>query len=498
MPHCRRWESFLILNLQHKSLKTQGLTRNAGDRFFGKPLALPSLQLAPEVLVLEPTLMVIGLNHRTAPLAIRERFWIGETRRYEILRQLSTAEGIEEVVVLSTCCRTEFLVWASEPTLAANSLLRFLGVEHGLKLREWEHFYRLLDESALIHIFQVTCGLDSVVLGEPQIVLQLNAAWEQSRTVGAAGRFLSAVLEKALSVSSRVRHETAIGDLTISIPTAALEVTRDIFGSLNGRRVLLLGSGKMSELTARQMLDNGAGSVVVIDQSPTRAQELAEKLGATAATLADRWKCMLRADIVISATGCPHVVLTREEAERIALERNRVPLVLLDIGMPRDVEPDVRRVDGILLYDLDGLERAVKNNANDRTAAAEAEKIVAAEAQAFRGKLQAESVVPTIVALRQRLDEICRQELESFTEERGPFTREQDQSLHAITGQIIQKIASSLARELKELPEKEEQERMTQAVTRLFHLESPQRAAAGTISERANERRTEQRVAINY
>jgi len=442
--------------------------------------------------------MVIGLNHRTAPLAIRERFWIGETRRYEILRQLSTAEGIEEVVVLSTCCRTEFLVWASEPTLAANSLLRFLGVEHGLKLREWEHFYRLLDESALIHIFQVTCGLDSVVLGEPQIVLQLNAAWEQSRTVGAAGRFLSAVLEKALSVSSRVRHETAIGDLTISIPTAALEVTRDIFGSLNGRRVLLLGSGKMSELTARQMLDNGAGSVVVIDQSPTRAQELAEKLGATAATLADRWKCMLRADIVISATGCPHVVLTREEAERIALERNRVPLVLLDIGMPRDVEPDVRRVDGILLYDLDGLERAVKNNANDRTAAAEAEKIVAAEAQAFRGKLQAESVVPTIVALRQRLDEICRQELESFTEERGPFTREQDQSLHAITGQIIQKIASSLARELKELPEKEEQERMTQAVTRLFHLESPQRAAAGTISERANERRTEQRVAINY
>jgi glutamyl-tRNA reductase len=442
--------------------------------------------------------MVIGLNHRTAPLAMRERFWIGETRRYEVLRQLSSAEGIEEVVVLSTCCRTEFLVWASEPTLAANSLLHFLGVEHGLKLKEWEHFYRLLDECALTHIFQVMCGLDSVVLGEPQILAQVNAAWEQARTVGAAGRFLNAVLEKASRVSIRVRRETAIEDLTVSIPTAALELARDIFGSLNGRRILLLGTGNMSELTARQMLDSGAGSVVVIDQSPTRAQELAEKLGATAATLADRWNCMLRADIVISATGCPHVVLTREEAERIALERNRVPVVILDIGMPRDVEPDVRRVDGILLYDLDGLERAVKNHASDRTAAvAEAEKIVAAEAQAFRGKLQAESVVPTIVALRQRLDEICRQELESFTE-RGPFTREQDQSLHAITAQIIQKIASSLARELKELPEKEEQERMTQAVTRLFHLESPQRAAAGAISERANERRTEQRVAINY
>ena len=158
--------------------------------------------------------------------------------------------------------------------------------------------------------------------------------------------------------------------------------------------------------------------------------------------------------------------------------------------MPRDVEPDVRRVDGILLYDLEGLERAVKGHAEERSAAAEsAEKIIAAERKRSADKLQAETVVPTIVALRQRLEEICRQELESFIEERGPFTREQDQSLHAITAQVIQKIASSLARELKELPEKEEQERMTAAVTRLFHLQSPQRALAGTRSGRdANER----------
>jgi glutamyl-tRNA reductase len=447
--------------------------------------------------------MVIGLNHRTAPLAMRERFWISENRRYEVLRLLKSAEGIEEVVVLSTCCRTEFLVWASEPSLAANSVLQFLGSEHGLKLSEWEHFYRLLDETALNHTFRVTCGLDSLVLGEPQIVSQVKSAWEQARTVGAAGRFLDSVLEKALSVSSRVRRETAIEKLAVSIPTAALDLARHVFGSLQGRRVLLLGTGKTSELSARQMAENGAGSVVVIDQSQGRANELAEKLGGTAASLADRWKCMLTADIVISATGCPHVVLTREEAERIAAERNRVALVILDIGMPRDVEPEVHRVDGILLYDLEGLEQAVKSTAADRTAAAaEAEQIVAAEAQAFRSKLKAESVVPTIVALRQRLDQICRQELESFIEERGPFTREQDQSLHAITAQVIQKIASSLARELKELPEKEEQERMTAAVTRLFHLEPPKQALAGTRSENANERsheRSKERaVAINY
>jgi glutamyl-tRNA reductase len=413
---------------------------------------------------------------------------------------LQSAEGIEEIVVLSTCCRTEFLVWASEPTLAANSLLQFLGVEHGLKLSEWQHFYRLLDDAALNQIFRVTSGLDSLVLGEPQIVSHVKAAWEQARTVGTASRFLNATLEKALSVSRQVRTETSLSQWIVSIPSAAQELACQIFGSLENRRVLLMGTGKTSELAARQMVEHGAGSVVVIDQSATQAREVAEKLGGTAATLADRWKCMLRADIVISATGCPHVVLTREEAERIADERNRVALVILDIGMPRDVDPEVRRVDGILLYDLEGLERAVKGRGAERSAAAaQAESIVAAEAQAFRSQLKAQTVVPTSIALRQRLEEICRQELESFIEERGPFTREQDQLLHAITTQVIQKIASSLARELKELPEKEDQERMTAAVTRLFHLEPPQTALAGTRSGREPDARKSQgAIVINY
>lgn len=442
--------------------------------------------------------MVIGLNHRTAPLAMRERFWISEKRRYEVLRQLKSAEGIEEVVILSTCCRTEFLLWASEPTLAANSLLQFLSAEHGLKLREWEHFYRLLDEAALTQVFRVASGLDSLALGEPQITTHITAAWEQAQTLGAAGRFLNAVLEKAITVSTQVRDETAIEKLAVSIPSAALELVQGIFGSLEGRRVLLLGAGKTSELAAQRMVECGAGPVVVIDQSPARAQEAAQTLVGSAATLADRWKSMLRADIVISSSGCPHAILTHEEAERIALERNRVAMVILDLGMPRDVDPEVRRVDGILLYDLDGLERVLKSHAAERTvAAAKAEKIVAAEAQAFRGKLQAESTVPTVVALRHRLDDICRQELESFIKERGPFTREQDQSLHALAAQVIQKIASSLAHELKEPPEKEEQERMAAVVARLFHLDAPKSAPAGTILEK-HAQRTAPGVAINY
>ncbi len=443
--------------------------------------------------------MVIGLNHRTAPLAMRERFWVGENRRYGVLQQLKSAEGIEEVAVLCTRCRTEFLVWASEPTLAANSLRQFLSSEYGLKLSEWQHFYRLLDEAALTHIFRVASGLDSLFLGEPQVAAQVEVAWEQARTVGAAGPFLNSTLGKALEVSQKVRNETAIGKLALSIPTAALELARRIFGSLDNRKVLLLGTDEMCEASVRHMMGHGAGAVTVIDQAPARAQELAVRLGGRAATIADRWKYMLGADILICATGCPHFLLTHEEAERIALERNRVALVIMDIGMPRDVDPEVRRIDGIMLYDLEGLEHAVQQKNEERAiASADAEKIVAAEANEFRSKLQSQTAVPTIVALRQRLEEICRQELESFIEERGPFTREQDQSLHAITAQVIQKIAGSLARELKEVPEKEEQKRMTAVVTRLFHLDSPREALAGATSGRGkNEGREKSAIAIH-
>jgi glutamyl-tRNA reductase len=191
--------------------------------------------------------MVIGLNHRTAPLSMRERFWISEKHRYEVLRELKSAEGIEEVAVLCTRCRTEFLLWASEPTLAANSLLQFLSSDYGLKLSEWQHFYRLLDEAALAHIFRLPSGLDSLFPGEPQVVAQVESALQQARTVGAVGPFLNSTLSKALEVSQKVRNETGIGKLAVSIPTAALALARQIFGTLENRRVLLLGTDEMCD-----------------------------------------------------------------------------------------------------------------------------------------------------------------------------------------------------------------------------------------------------------
>ena len=168
---------------------------------------------------MEPTLMVVGLNYRTAPMAVRERFWIDEHRRYEALLQLSRAEGIDEVIVLSTCNRTEFYLWAKDVTLAANSVMRLLGAEYGLRLQEWKHFYRLLDEAALQHIFRVASCLDSMVVGAPQIVRQLKEAWQQAQKAGATGRFLDAVMQKSLVVSRRVTSETAIGKAAVSIPS---------------------------------------------------------------------------------------------------------------------------------------------------------------------------------------------------------------------------------------------------------------------------------------
>ncbi len=192
---------------------------------------------------------------------------------------------------------------------------------------------------------------------------------------------------------------------------------------------------------------------------------------------------MAEADIIISSTSCPHTILSREEAEILVRGRKDQPLVIVDIAMPRDIDSAVREVKGVFLYNLDDLENVVDHNAGEReAAAADAQEILEAEAQGFRRRLMAERVVPTIVALRQRLDEICRQELDSFRQENGPFSKDQDEMLNAVMSKMTNRIAGSLARELKELPEKVEQEQMTTALQRLFHLQTPETALAGTSS----------------
>jgi glutamyl-tRNA reductase len=433
---------------------------------------------------MDPTLAVIGLNFRTSPVAVRERFWISEARRHDALHQLVRSEGVEEVIVVTTCNRTEFILWASDVPTAANSVLRFLTQEYQIKLCEWSHFYRLMDDVALTHVFRVTSGLDSMVLGEPEITGQVKQAWALAQEVGTTGRFLDAVTQKALTVSKRARTETAIGSSAVSVPYATVELSKSILGELAGREVLLIGAGKMSELAAHYLTKAGASHVKVMNRTLARAEELAQKMGAAPVSFDDRLQHLKTADIVVSSTACPHCILSRQEAEEIARQRHHAPMVMIDIAVPRDIDPGVREVEGIHLFDMDDLEHVVKRNAVGRQAAAEAaEKIVQAEVQGFCRKLMAERVVPTIVALRQRLDELCRQELETLRQEYGPFTEDQDQALTTLTMHITQRITSSLARELKELPERKEQDVLTAVVGRLFHLEQPSPVDAGAKNE---------------
>jgi len=420
---------------------------------FGPYDAIQRAEFLPGECAVEPTLVVVGLNHRTAAVEVRERFWMSGCRQAQVLSMLSQAEGIDEVLVFSTCNRTEFVVWG-DATLAVNSILRLLTAEYDLKIQEWNSFYRLLDEHALAHAFRVSCGLDSMCIGEDHIGRQVSLAWQHARNAGCTGRFLDTVLRKALYVRRRVRKETALGSHFISAPYAAVQLADQLFGSIAGKNIILLGAGQMGETAAQALLTRGAQSVCVINRTDNTAQKLVGRTSAQtqafrACAFEERWKHLAKADLVISATSAPRFILTAEDMKRLAVERKGRKLVLVDLALPRDIDPAVRNFEGVLLYDLEDVERAVEPRMGTRAGESEAEKIVLAEVQGFKKQLMAGGAASELTALRLRLDEICRQELESFRMEQGPFPKDQDRLIAAVGLRITHKIAGSLAREMK-------------------------------------------------
>jgi glutamyl-tRNA reductase len=358
--------------------------------------------------------------------------------------------------------------------------LRFLAQEYQLKLCEWSHFYRLMDDVAFTHIFQVAAGLDSMVLGDPEIAAHLREALLLAQKAGTSGRFLDGIVQKALAVSARVRTETTIADSTLTVPYGSVELSMSVLGDLSGCEVLLIGAGRGSELAAKCLRRAGATSLKVMSRTPERAEELAFKLDAKAVSCEDRLNQLKSADIVVCSTSCPHSLISLEDAHQVIRARHHKPMVMIDISVPRDIDPRVGEVDGIHLFDLDDLERVVKKDIHERRdEAAEANKIVADEVLGFRRKLMAERVIPTVVALRRRLEELCQQEVEFVRKEYGPFTDDQDQILTTLAAHITQRLAGSLARELRDLPDRAGQDMLTVAVHRLFQLNSADMMAAG-------------------
>jgi glutamyl-tRNA reductase len=396
-------------------------------------------------------LSLTGLNHKTAPVEIRERLAFDERSLGEAFRELRTRNGFHEALVLSTCNRVEVTVAAEEDADAeaevTEFLCRFRGVAPELVR---PHLYHFRDREAIHHLFRVAASLDSMVVGEPQILGQLKAAFALAKAHGAAGGFLETVLTRAFSVAKRVRTETEIGRSAVSVSFAAVELAREIFGSLYGRKVLLIGAGKMSELAARHLHRSGANQIFVTNRSHDRAEQMAELFRGSVVAYDQYVARLAEIDIVIASSAAPHYVLKKEDVRRALEARRNRPMFLIDIAVPRNIDPAVNELESAFLYDIDDLQKVVDSNRQGRLKHAEqAEQIIAEEVDRMMARLKAREVAPTIVRLQEQLEALRIGEIERLRSRLGPLTPEQAQAVDALTKAIVAKIAHAPIAELR-------------------------------------------------
>jgi glutamyl-tRNA reductase len=400
-------------------------------------------------------LLVVGLSHRTAPLEVRERLAVPKERLPEVLRAALAAGSLAEAMILSTCNRVEIYARPREEEDAKApeamvSLLAGLGGRPADELGAY--LYRLEAEDAVRHAFRVAASLDSMVVGEPQILGQVREAYQVAEQAGTLGATLNALRNRTIAGARRARSETAIGQNAVSVSHVAVELAAKIFGELRGRHVLLVGAGKMSELAARRLVADGAHATVLGGRRFARASELAAALGGRAAPFEALRAELARADIVISGTGAPDVVIERADVEAARQARRHRPLFLIDIAVPRDVDPQVGELDGVFLYDLDGLKAVAEANLRERRKqAVGAEAIVEQEVREFLAWHQSLSVKPLLVELRRRGDEIRRAELDKARKRLGDLTPEQEAALEAATTAIVNKLLHPPIVQIKEI-----------------------------------------------
>jgi glutamyl-tRNA reductase len=396
-------------------------------------------------------IVVVGLNHETAPVAVREALAFRKEGLPEALARVRAQAGLEEAVILSTCNRVEVYGRASHS--CADAVAEFLARYHERRLEDIApHLYRLEGEGAVRHAFRVAASLDSMVMGEPQILGQVKEAYLVAETAGSLGSVLTALRNRSVAAAKRARTETAIGRNAVSISHVAVELARKIFGDLRDRSVLLVGAGKMSEVAARQMVRDGARASVLGGRTFEKAEQLAASLGGKAAPFEDLRVELARADIVISGTGAAGVVIRREDVEAAQAARRGRPLFVIDIAVPRDVAQDAGKVSGVFLYDLDDVKTVAEANLRERRKeATAAEAILEQEIREFLEWRRSLEVVPLLVELRKRGDEIRRTEIEKARRRLGPLTDEQEQALEAATTAIVNKLLHGPTVQLKQM-----------------------------------------------
>jgi len=399
--------------------------------------------------------VVVGVSHRTAPLALRERLAIGRDHLPAMLQRLRAEAGLAEAMLLSTCNRVE-VYGRGDDGVDAQALDWFTAVAGGPARDEVvASVYRLIGAAAIRHAFRVAASLESMVIGEPQILGQVKEAYQVAEEAGTLGSTLNALRNRSLAAAKRARSETGIGKNAVSVSYVAVELARKIFGELKDKNVLLVGAGKMSELAARHLVRSGARATVLGGRTIGKAEDLAAALGGRAAAFETLREEMAVADIVISGTAAAGTVIRRDDvlsARNAKRGRHKRPLFLIDIAVPRDIEPTVRQMEGVFLYDLDDLKSVAEANLRLRMReAAAAEALVDAEVGEFLEWQKSLDVVPLLVELRRRGEEIRRAEIEKARARLGALTPEQEQALEAATTAIVNKMLHGPTVQLKEL-----------------------------------------------
>jgi len=424
---------------------------------------------------------LIGVNHKTAPVEVRERLALPDSRLPEACKKLIEHPGIEEGMILSTCNRVELLAKTKNGSADLRGFIRnYFQVDPA---DFDQHFYEYRSNDAVRHVFRVTSSLDSMVVGEPQILGQVKEAYALARAVGAVQSQLDSLLTRAFAVAKRVRTETAVGSSSVSIASVAVELAKKIFGSLQGKHVLLVGAGKMSELAARHLLAHGAGTIFVSNRTYDRAVTLAEKFSGEVVPFDKLYDTCDRADIVITSTGAPHAIFRREHAERFLARRRNRPMFFIDIAVPRDVDPGVNKVDGVFVYDIDDLQQAVAAHVADRKKEAErAEAIITVEVERFQTRLQTLDVVPTIVSLQDHLETIRQAEIDRVRGRLGKLDPDQELAIDALTKGIVNKIMHTPITTLKTAARDPEATTVIDLVRRLFNLQERKSQAKSTAA----------------
>jgi glutamyl-tRNA reductase len=417
-------------------------------------------------------LALIGVSHKTAPVEVRERLAFPSDKIQSALASLLKRTQAAEAMILSTCNRVEIVAQGPDAQLVQDFICEYHQIPADAISK---HLYSYTNAEAIRHLFRVTASLDSMMVGEPQILGQVKEAYRLASDAGTIGSSLSPLLDRAFAVAKRVRAETGISQSAVSISYAAVELARKIFGDLAGKTVMIIGASKMGELAAKHLRRNGVASVLVTNRTFERAVEIAKIFEGAAIPFEHFADHIDRADIVISSTGAPHFVITRPLAEQVIRNRKNKPVFFIDIAVPRDVDPTVNDIDNVFVYDIDDLQQVIDSNMKERIKeAGRAEEIVDHEVRAFCTRMQSREVAPTIVQLRDAVEKIRREEIERHRKLFRDMSPEQQETALAAIDQVTQSLMNKILHHpislMKEMAADPEGAEFIETVRKIFNI----------------------------